>query len=67
MESVVKCQDLQTVVPVMVPEPGFLLHMSNSRAQNHIVNIIIKLSQENFGFQVEPSNKISLDYVNCSD
>ena len=35
MESVVKCQDLQTVVP----EPGFLLHMSNSRAQNHTERI----------------------------
>ena len=35
MESVVKCQDLQTVVP----DPGFLLHMSNSRAQNHTERI----------------------------
>ena len=35
MKSVVKCQDLQTVVP----EPGFLLHMSNSRAQNHTERI----------------------------
>ena len=91
MESVVKCQDWQTVVP----ESGFLLHMSNSRAQNHteriewkgefgfdwnqerqgvpkigkimvqyfqnLVSLVYSIeSQENFGFQVEPSK-------NCSD